>query len=359
MDDRHSSWQRFERLVASVHAAEQQGADVRWNDTIAGRQFDVTVRFEAGVYKYLTVVECKDTRRKVEVKDVEAFVTKSRRAKANKAIMVARSGFQSGCFEEAEISGIELFTLKELDDLPDGVIDLGFIPTLHTYDFRLVGVSETISLPEHRNILPFLIKETRLSWSANTVTLEQLLNTILERLWQKATNEAQEERLPMQRGAVVDLPDVRTGNTLERIELELKELRFSFAIIERRAIRGTGLDPYLFRGSLKYTDEVSGEERVYRPEKLVNPEASVPEVGKFYETPLTGFRYLCHGKDEECVTMTMLEGFQHGRNLQVTFTQTCGNARGYVEITDANEILRLHAILASLERISGPLSPKM
>ena len=56
----NKKWKMFERVVAAIHLAEQKGATVRWNETIKGRQFDVTVRFKNGLYEYLTVVECKD-----------------------------------------------------------------------------------------------------------------------------------------------------------------------------------------------------------------------------------------------------------------------------------------------------------
>ena len=47
-------WKQFERLVAAIHHAESQGALVTWNDTIQGRQFDVTIRFN--MLMYLTKV---------------------------------------------------------------------------------------------------------------------------------------------------------------------------------------------------------------------------------------------------------------------------------------------------------------
>jgi len=48
-------------------------AQVKWNDSINGRQFDVTLRFRKGLYDYLTVIECKDYSSSVPVGEVEAF----------------------------------------------------------------------------------------------------------------------------------------------------------------------------------------------------------------------------------------------------------------------------------------------
>ena len=65
-------WEHFERLVAAIHQIAQQGADIRWNAKIEGRQFDVIICFEQGLYQYLTVVECKDYATPVPVEKVEA-----------------------------------------------------------------------------------------------------------------------------------------------------------------------------------------------------------------------------------------------------------------------------------------------
>lgn len=99
-------WRRFERLVAVVHATQADGAKVVWNETINGRQFDVTLRFRVAAADYLTVVEARDYAGAIPVGDVEAFVTKARGTSANKAVMVARNGFQSGAQEVAAQNGI-------------------------------------------------------------------------------------------------------------------------------------------------------------------------------------------------------------------------------------------------------------
>ena len=38
----------LERLVAGIQAVSTDGADVRWNEELNGRQFDVVVRFKMG-----------------------------------------------------------------------------------------------------------------------------------------------------------------------------------------------------------------------------------------------------------------------------------------------------------------------
>jgi hypothetical protein len=82
------NWKEFERIVAAIHIDETKGATVVWNEQIKGRQFDVTIRFKQGLYDYLTIIECKKHTSRVSVDKVEAFVTKSRDANANKSIMI-------------------------------------------------------------------------------------------------------------------------------------------------------------------------------------------------------------------------------------------------------------------------------
>src|SRR5258705_11463868 len=108
-------WKKFERVVAAIHVAENVGATVVWNDHINGRQFDVTIRFKFQFYEYLVLIECKNQKFPVKAEDIDAFVTKSRDAGANKAIVVSGSGFQSGAKTIADKHNIELFTLTEIE----------------------------------------------------------------------------------------------------------------------------------------------------------------------------------------------------------------------------------------------------
>lgn len=50
-DSEEPKWRGFERLVAAIHKAEAKGGQVTWDDSIDGRQFDATIRFEHALYK--------------------------------------------------------------------------------------------------------------------------------------------------------------------------------------------------------------------------------------------------------------------------------------------------------------------
>jgi len=112
--------EKFEKIIAGIHMLQFEGAEVKFNDRIIGkktnspRQIDVSVRFKQGFYDYLTIVECKDIGRKVEIKLVEAFSKKMEDVGAFHGVMVSPQGFQSGGISTAGFENIELFTLTEI-----------------------------------------------------------------------------------------------------------------------------------------------------------------------------------------------------------------------------------------------------
>lgn len=63
----------LERLVAGIHTITGDAADVRWNEIINGRQFDVVVRFQMGTLRYLVLIEVKNRKRPASA-SVPSFV---------------------------------------------------------------------------------------------------------------------------------------------------------------------------------------------------------------------------------------------------------------------------------------------
>lgn len=114
----------LERVIAGIHSATSADADVRWNETINGRQFDVVVRFQLGTLHYLVLIEVKNRIRPASASDVEAFVTKARDQNASKAVFVTAAGFQEGALGVARRHGVDLFTVlfdqSEVDLAPAG-----------------------------------------------------------------------------------------------------------------------------------------------------------------------------------------------------------------------------------------------
>lgn len=79
------------------------------------REIDVLIESSINGVSICIAIECKDLKRKVSVKEIEAFKTKCERIPSiNKMIMVSRSGYQADAMDAAEEFGIERHQLEEL-----------------------------------------------------------------------------------------------------------------------------------------------------------------------------------------------------------------------------------------------------
>jgi hypothetical protein len=356
-------WTIFEKLVAEIHRAELQGAEVRWNDKIRGRQFDVIVRFTAGHYGYLTVIECRHQVNPLKVERVDAFVTKTRDVNANKGIIVSSSGFQQGCYEVARRHGIELLTLTEVLEAPEGQISSALTPGVLMHSFVLLcgeSLPEVLPLPEERNILPFLVKATQLTFGGMRESLETFIDSRFEELLRSGGSTPQHFKQEFTGPASVTLPDIKTGNTLETITLTLRALEFQYQVVPMRFMTGDGRDPYLTERRYELRNVVTGDRALYDPQKVAPNLEPAFQVGKFYYNVVLRFLYHCDGVSGDLITLTMIEGYQHGKHLQVTFRVLRKDAGSYVEVTDQYEITRLSSMLATLRRLSeiqGTLRP--
>lgn len=96
-----------------------RNAFVKADDRIRGRiterkrQIDISVRYQLGPTEILIAVESKRLRRKVDVKEVEAFAKKLENVCAHKGIMVAERSYTQGAARVAKAAGIDLFTLRD------------------------------------------------------------------------------------------------------------------------------------------------------------------------------------------------------------------------------------------------------
>src|SRR5271165_4168940 len=172
-------WKHFERLIAAIHAAANRGAKVKWNDSINGRQFDVTIRFKQGLYEYLTVVECKDYTRPVPVEKVEAFVTKSQDVGAHHGVLASSSGFQEGALHAAKKHNITLIHVTssyDVDLSPFGARWGGETDALHIHSISFEYADGEIKrLPEEAHALTYYVHQIALDWCQERVLLANVI----------------------------------------------------------------------------------------------------------------------------------------------------------------------------------------
>jgi|GEM_PF-1266155 len=338
-------WKIFERIVAAIHHAETRGAKVVWNDIIKGRQFDVSVRFKYGIYDYLTVIECKDHSNPIPIELLEAFITKSSDVKANKAIMVSSSGFQSGCIDKANLHDIELYQLKEIYELSEEELSGKFTPALNIYhvQIRPIGKVRKILLPEQRNRLHYVLNNVIFDLNQHKLTLLSLIEKELLKLL--PSEQEKSHRFNIEKSCKIFVP------LIER-QFTVKEIFFKYRIVPGAMVKGQTLDPFLLdQGNKKYSyNNVLGDnEHLYLLDDLELGFDTQMEPGKFYHNPKLDFYYYCEKVENEKAQVYVVETFQHGRCIQTSGSMDIENAKQLVEVKNKKDLIRLKKRLSKLK----------
>ena len=342
-----NNWKGFERLVAAVNASNIKNGTVTWNDSVDGRQFDVTIRFKAGDYDFLTVIECKNYKSKVPVEKVEAFVTKSRGVKANKAVMFSSKGFQSGCKVVAEQYGVDLFELSEEDEIPEEVLQATTTPAINIFDVSLNLSKKSKHSFEDGPKLHYLFLNTYLVIpDEQEFTLSDFVSQWANSRFDKLTREPKLFDIDLPIETKVKLPDEDTWQ-------EIKNINTTVKIIDAVVANKPGLDRYVSESFNKKVilKNTLSDDVTEIPFKDINHGFDTQlREGAFYHSINLGFNYYCEKIVGDLVHWILLESYQHGRKLDVKFTATIGNSKGYVEITDKIQLQRLKKYLKKFYR---------
>jgi hypothetical protein len=340
------SGRRFERLVAAIHHAESTGANVVWNDVIDGRQFDVTVRFQFGLHSYLTVIECKDYASKVSVDKVDALVTKARDVNANKVILISSKGFQSGCFPVAERHGIQLLVLSETTDTSIPELVERLTPGLNIYNVRFTKTdsSEIIEFEDWGGRMAYLMNHAKLISKDG----EKTPNSVVDE-WQ-LTHPTLD--LDNKNDIEILLPPGTELCEPHGHPVAVRSMLFTCTLIELAIPKHPVLDNHVLQGvrtRVELRDPIGSIHHAARLGDLPLGFDSPVQPGKFYELPSMFNRYYCEKIEDNLVTWILLESYQHGHLVQVTYTQKIKYSSNYVEVTDRAIIHRLQKMLARLK----------
>lgn len=336
------NWKKFERLVAAIHHAESKGGEVRWNDLIGGRQFDVTIRFKYGIYEYLCVVECKDYSSRVPVEKVDAFVTKARDAQANKAVMVSANGYQSGCVEVARRHGIQLLTLSETLDEDYNRFAKELVPALNIFSVRLVDATsgEEFELEESGGRLGYLMAHIRFKNSTGVSTPEDLIAD-----WQVSNpgidpNKENSIEIDLEDGTVAEIP--------YETDLAVSALRFQCALVEAMVPNQPILDNHIMAAlhtNVELHDEDGALAHATRLSDIPLGYDKTIEPGKFYAIPSLHNYYFCESVDGGLISWILVESYQHGQLIRAKLKQRTEFSGYYVEVTDKKTLKRLSRLL--------------
>lgn len=337
---------RLERLVAAMHHAESTGAIVTWNDEIAGRQFDVTIRFKFGLHSYLTVIECKDYSSKVSVDKIDAFVTKARDSNANKAVFISSQGFQSGCFPIAERHGIQLLILSETTDTSIPELVERFTPGLNIFDvsFRTSQSGDFIEFEDWGGRLAYLMNHSKLESPEGEKTPNQLIHE-----WQMT-----QPPINLDKETHVELP-LSPGSQLCEPNGEavpVAAMLFTCSLVELAVPKQPMLDNHVLQGIRARVELRDASGKVHHSARLGDLPLgydSAVQPGYFYEQHSMFNRFFCEKIEGDLVTWTLVESYQHGQLFQATFTQKIKYSCNYVQVTDSKILERLKKMLARLK----------
>lgn len=112
-------WGGFEELITDLHRDGE--LDVQRDVTLMGqsgasRQIDVLIKHKKGPYEYLTLVECKFWKKKVERANIDVLYAGMQDLNASKGVFFTTKGYQEGAEIYAKSKGITIFVVRELTD---------------------------------------------------------------------------------------------------------------------------------------------------------------------------------------------------------------------------------------------------
>src|SRR5436190_8121731 len=111
-------WKKFEELAATIQSDLAPDAKVTPNAKLPGksgalRQVDILIEQRTGQYELRIIVDCKDYKNPVDIKDVETFLGLLSDVGAHKGAMIAANGFTTAAKERAASAGVDLFRLLD------------------------------------------------------------------------------------------------------------------------------------------------------------------------------------------------------------------------------------------------------
>lgn len=334
-----AKWRQFERIIAAIEVATSRGAEVTWDENIEGRQFDVTVRFTNGPHQYLTLIECKDHKNPVVVESVDAFATKTRDAKANKAVIVSASGFQSGCLDVARRHGIDLFRLNEQFNEPPGADKIPLEPMLGAYDIviHFPSARPPLPVPETNNRLDYLLAHGVVRMDGVVGSLKSLLDQVMQTIPTPVeVGKPQDMEVPLA-GATMEIPTLLEASPV-------KSLSFKVVKTMKKILPVMGMDHHL---ALKMNTTFELLDCIANKSVTTVDALDLPigfntafKAGNFY-TSMLEQNYYCERIENGKVWLVLVEGYSHGRLFQARMSAKLDVSRYYLEVTDFPEVLRL------------------
>ncbi len=138
----------FDLIAKDEPSTNIEGPKVFLNGIDGKREFDLVIRTRAAGLEFLTVVECRDHGKKLDVTHVDGFHSKMMDVKASKGVLIARHGFTGTAERKAERLGISLYVGYDSKRVSRHLSQDGFGIPLIIYEIREVELG-AVSLSAH------------------------------------------------------------------------------------------------------------------------------------------------------------------------------------------------------------------
>lgn len=248
-------WLSYQQLVAGLHALDEEVEvehEYEYNLNSGGvKKVDVVVWDHSDRYEETTLIECKFRDDPIEQEVVDSLIGVLNNSDANRGVIVAKSGFQSGAIERAEGTGIELWKLRFIrpeEDLEDLIQRVNYNievtePQLEVVNMDLGAVDEA---QVGRELQVTFTPENSSIYSTDR---EPTGETLLDRLTERINNvdegehtESFEDALVLIQGEFYELRSVQY-----RIEMHSSRTEFTYDLLDEVDL--------LFRNELTGTQE--------------------------------------------------------------------------------------------------------
>ncbi len=118
--DKLIDWKDFELFVKQLYEQDMQ-LEVEHDVTLIGksgakRQIDVLIKHKTKLHEYVTIVECKRWKEKVDRSRVDILFASIEDLNASKGVIFTTSGYEEGAEKYAQSKNIDLFIVRDLTD---------------------------------------------------------------------------------------------------------------------------------------------------------------------------------------------------------------------------------------------------
>lgn len=120
------TWQEYEREVFKNISRNYPDAELEFNSKIFGkysrgmRQCDVIIRQTIEEVEYITLIDAKYYKKRIDVKAVESFISMANDVDADIGILVTPLGYSESAYNRAEYDTssilLDILTVEELKD---------------------------------------------------------------------------------------------------------------------------------------------------------------------------------------------------------------------------------------------------